>query len=160
MTKWRAYIFHWSSFIKIIFSILLIVFKCMSLWYFQSQLLVGYSSIHYFLLVELKKNHTFWFHLLYPVTHFSCFFEPLAPTKIQFTLFLSCLQLDQLLTKRKTQLDAVVEFSIDDSLLVRRITGRLIHPASGRSYHEEFHPPKRSMTDDVSHPFRNFLKIY
>lgn len=52
--------------------------------------------------------------------------------------------------KRNTQLDAVVEFGIDDNLLVRRITGRLIHPASGRSYHEEFAPPKKSMTDDVT----------
>lgn len=50
---------------------------------------------------------------------------------------------------RKTTLDAVIEFSINDSLLVRRITGRLIHVNSGRSYHEEFHPPKKHMTDDV-----------
>jgi adenylate kinase len=55
-----------------------------------------------------------------------------------------------LLEKRKTQLDAVIEFGIQDSLLVRRITGRLIHPSSGRSYHEEFHPPKKPMTDDVT----------
>ncbi|XP_053685412.1 adenylate kinase [Sabethes cyaneus] len=59
-------------------------------------------------------------------------------------------KLDVLLEKRKTGLDAVVEFGIDDSLLVRRITGRLIHQASGRSYHEEFHPPKVAMTDDVT----------
>ncbi|KAI5692558.1 hypothetical protein M8J76_011075 [Diaphorina citri] len=59
-------------------------------------------------------------------------------------------KLDGLLDKRKTPLDAVVEFSIDDSLLVRRITGRLIHLASGRSYHEEFAPPKKPMTDDVT----------
>lgn len=59
-------------------------------------------------------------------------------------------QLDALLEGRKTPLNAVVEFRIADSLLVRRITGRLIHPPSGRSYHEEFHPPKKSMTDDVS----------
>lgn len=59
-------------------------------------------------------------------------------------------KLDTLLEKRRTPLDAVVEFSIDDSLLVRRITGRLIHQASGRSYHEEFHPPKVSMKDDVT----------
>ncbi|KAL8607682.1 Adenylate kinase 2, mitochondrial [Nucella lapillus] len=58
--------------------------------------------------------------------------------------------LDSLLDQRRTQLDAVVEFSIDDSLLVRRITGRLIHTKSGRSYHEEFHPPKKSMTDDMT----------
>lgn len=59
-------------------------------------------------------------------------------------------KLDQLLDKRRTALDAVVEFGIDDSLLVRRITGRLIHQASGRSYHEEFHPPKVAMKDDVT----------
>ncbi|KFM56587.1 Adenylate kinase 2, mitochondrial, partial [Stegodyphus mimosarum] len=57
-------------------------------------------------------------------------------------------KLDGLLEKRNTQLDSVIEFGIDDSLLVRRITGRLIHPPSGRSYHEEFHPPKKPMTDD------------
>lgn len=47
-------------------------------------------------------------------------------------------------------MDAVIEFGIDDSLLVRRITGRLIHVASGRSYHEEFHPPKSAMKDDLT----------
>lgn len=60
------------------------------------------------------------------------------------------LQLDDLLEKRHTSLDAVIEFAIDDSLLVRRITGRLIHQPSGRSYHDEFHPPKVAMTDDVT----------
>lgn len=59
-------------------------------------------------------------------------------------------QLDGLLDKRNQTLDAVIEFDIDDSLLVRRITGRLIHQPSGRSYHDEFHPPKVSMKDDVS----------
>lgn len=34
-------------------------------------------------------------------------------------------KLDELLDKRKTGLDAVIEFDIDDSLLVRRITGKL-----------------------------------
>lgn len=55
-----------------------------------------------------------------------------------------------MLDKRNTALDAVIEFGIDDSLLVRRITGRLIHVASGRSYHEEFHPPKSAMKDDLT----------
>ncbi|CAG9759630.1 unnamed protein product [Ceutorhynchus assimilis] len=59
-------------------------------------------------------------------------------------------KLDDLLEKRHTQLDAVVEFGIEDSLLFRRITGRLIHPSSGRSYHEEFAPPKRPMIDDIT----------
>lgn len=59
-------------------------------------------------------------------------------------------KLDELLTKRKAPLDAVIEFSIDDNVLVRRITGRLIHLASGRSYHEEFHPPKVAFKDDLT----------
>lgn len=58
-------------------------------------------------------------------------------------------QLDEMLEVRKEKLDSVIEFGIDDDLLVRRITGRLFHPASGRSYHEEFYPPKTPMTDDV-----------
>jgi adenylate kinase len=59
-------------------------------------------------------------------------------------------KLDALLEKRNQSLDSVVEFLIDDSLLVKRITGRLIHKASGRSYHEEFNPPKVPMTDDIT----------
>lgn len=63
---------------------------------------------------------------------------------------LTSFQLDELLERRKTKLNAVIEFAIQDSLLVKRITGRLVHRASGRSYHEEFHPPKFPMTDDVT----------
>ncbi|CAL4091032.1 unnamed protein product, partial [Meganyctiphanes norvegica] len=59
-------------------------------------------------------------------------------------------KLDDMLDKRNQKLDSVIEFGIEDSLLVRRITGRLFHRASGRSYHEEFHPPKVSMTDDIT----------
>ncbi|XP_066960929.1 adenylate kinase isoform X5 [Macrobrachium rosenbergii] len=59
-------------------------------------------------------------------------------------------KLDDMLDSRNQKLDSVVEFSIEDSLLVRRITGRLFHPTSGRSYHEEFYPPKTPMTDDVT----------
>ncbi|NP_997761.1 adenylate kinase 2, mitochondrial [Danio rerio] len=58
--------------------------------------------------------------------------------------------LDDLMEKRSEKLDSVIEFSVDDSLLVRRICGRLIHQPSGRSYHEEFHPPKEHMKDDVT----------
>ncbi|GAB1603700.1 adenylate kinase 2, mitochondrial-like [Argonauta hians] len=58
--------------------------------------------------------------------------------------------LDDLLVKRKTALDSVIEFSLDDSLLVERITGRRIHPASGRSYHIKFNPPKVADIDDVT----------
>ncbi|XP_077518377.1 adenylate kinase-like [Amblyomma americanum] len=59
-------------------------------------------------------------------------------------------KLDEMLEKRRTPLDSVIEFGIDDSLLIQRITGRLTHVPSGRSYHETFHPPKKHMTDDVT----------
>ncbi|KAK0455212.1 adenylate kinase 1 [Desarmillaria tabescens] len=59
-------------------------------------------------------------------------------------------KLDSMLEARKEKLDSVVQLQIDDQLLISRITGRLIHPASGRSYHKEFHPPKKPMTDDIT----------
>ena len=43
-----------------------------------------------------------------------------------------------------------IELQIDDQLLVDRITGRLVHTASGRSYHKIFNPPKEPMKDDVT----------
>lgn len=58
--------------------------------------------------------------------------------------------LDDLLSKRASRLHRVYEFVIDDNLLVKRICGRLMHPPSGRTYHEEFSPPKKPMTDDVT----------
>ena len=57
-------------------------------------------------------------------------------------------KLDELMKRRKERLDTVVEFKIDPDLLVRRITGRMVHVASGRTYHEDFCPPKNSMADD------------
>lgn len=59
-------------------------------------------------------------------------------------------KLDELLEKRKQKLDSVIEFAIDDNLLVSRITGRLFHIKSGRSYHIEFNPPKVPMIDDIT----------
>lgn len=59
-------------------------------------------------------------------------------------------RLDDMLEERKQKLMHAVELQIDDSLLVSRITGRLIHPASGRSYHKIFNPPKEHMKDDVT----------
>jgi len=59
-------------------------------------------------------------------------------------------KLDNMLAERKEKLDNVVQLEIDDQLLISRITGRLIHPGSGRSYHKEFNPPKKPMTDDAT----------
>lgn len=58
--------------------------------------------------------------------------------------------LDSMLTASNQKLQHAVELQIDDALLVARITGRLVHPASGRSYHSQFSPPKKPMTDDIT----------
>jgi len=58
--------------------------------------------------------------------------------------------LDAMLRERNQTLQHAVELQIDDALLVARITGRLVHPASGRSYHQIFNPPKVPMTDDAT----------
>ncbi|EJD46222.1 adenylate kinase 1 [Auricularia subglabra TFB-10046 SS5] len=59
-------------------------------------------------------------------------------------------KLDDMLAARKEKLNRALEFQIADSLLISRITGRLIHPASGRTYHREFNPPKKAGVDDVT----------
>lgn len=58
--------------------------------------------------------------------------------------------LSSMLEKREESIDKVIHFDIDDSLLVKRITGRRIHKPSGRSYHIDFHPPKVEGKDDVT----------
>jgi adenylate kinase len=59
-------------------------------------------------------------------------------------------KLDEMLTKKGQQVDKVLDFQVPDSVLVERITGRWIHPASGRSYHEKFAPPKTPGKDDIT----------
>jgi len=45
-------------------------------------------------------------------------------------------------------IDRVIEIVVDDEEIVRRISGRRIHPGSGRSYHIEFNPPRVPGKDD------------
>lgn len=60
-------------------------------------------------------------------------------------------KLDEMLSRNGMKgVDSVINFEIKDNLLVKRITGRLFHPASGRSYHTEFNPPKTPMKDDIT----------
>ncbi len=48
------------------------------------------------------------------------------------------------------KLDHVVEISVDDEEIVSRMSGRRVHPASGRVYHTEHNPPKVAGKDDVT----------
>ena len=59
-------------------------------------------------------------------------------------------KLDALLAERGTAINKVVELSVPDELLVERISGRLIHKPSGRSYHVKLNPPKVPGVDDVT----------
>ena len=47
-------------------------------------------------------------------------------------------------------IDAVVEIQVDDGELIKRITGRRVHPGSGRVYHVIYNPPKVADVDDES----------
>lgn len=58
--------------------------------------------------------------------------------------------LDNLLSHNEVAIDGVINLAVDDELLVKRITGRLTHPASGRSYNIYFNPPKKEGVDDVT----------
>lgn len=44
--------------------------------------------------------------------------------------------------------DAVVEIDVDDDEIIRRMSGRRVHLASGRTYHVVFNPPKEEGKDD------------
>lgn len=48
------------------------------------------------------------------------------------------------------QLDAVVEIDVADDEIIKRMSGRRVHPGSGRTYHLIFNPPKEEGKDDVT----------
>ena len=47
-------------------------------------------------------------------------------------------------------IDHVLEIAVPDSDIIDRITGRRVHPGSGRVYHVHFNPPKVEGRDDVT----------
>ena len=70
------------------------------------------------------------------------------------------------------QIDRVVEIAVADDEIVRRMSGRRTHLASGRSYHLLFHPPRvAGLDDETGEPLvqrdddhedtvRNRLRVY
>jgi adenylate kinase len=48
------------------------------------------------------------------------------------------------------KLDYVLEIDVPPEAIVERMTGRRSHPASGRTYHVTFNPPKVEGRDDVT----------
>ena len=47
-------------------------------------------------------------------------------------------------------IDYVVEIDVKDDEILKRMSGRRVHPASGRSYHIVFNPPKVPGKDEVT----------
>ena len=47
-------------------------------------------------------------------------------------------------------LDFVLEIDVPHSAIIERMSGRRSHPASGRSYHVKFNPPKIEGQDDLT----------
>lgn len=97
-------------------------------------------------LLDLDGNSRLWCALLLITDDVTCSFilDGFPRTVVQAE------KLDGMLKATNKPLQHAVELQIDDSLLVSRITGRLVHPASGRSYHKIFNPPKKTMVDDVT----------
>jgi len=48
------------------------------------------------------------------------------------------------------RIDCVLEIDVEDGEIVARMSGRRVHPASGRTYHVKFNPPKVPGKDDVT----------
>jgi adenylate kinase len=48
------------------------------------------------------------------------------------------------------QIDYVLEIAVPDEEIIQRMSGRRVHPASGRTYHVKFNPPKAADKDDLT----------
>jgi len=48
------------------------------------------------------------------------------------------------------KLDYVLEIDVPDSAIIERMSGRRVHGASGRTYHDRFNPPRVAGVDDVT----------
>ena len=53
-------------------------------------------------------------------------------------------------TNAGIEIDAVIEIDVADEVIVKRMSGRRAHLASGRTYHLEYNPPKVAGKDDVT----------
>jgi adenylate kinase len=54
------------------------------------------------------------------------------------------------LARAGIDVDYVIEIDVSDDEILKRLSGRRVHPASGRTYHVTFNPPKVAGKDDVT----------
>ncbi len=51
---------------------------------------------------------------------------------------------------RGVRIEAVVEIAVPDEHIIERMSGRRVHPGSGRTYHLQFNPPEIDGLDDIT----------
>ena len=56
----------------------------------------------------------------------------------------------EVMRARGVRIDAVVEITVPDQNIIERMSGRRVHPGSGRTYHLRFNPPTTAGLDDVT----------
>ncbi len=54
------------------------------------------------------------------------------------------------LEKMGVTLDYVIEIDVPDEAIIQRLSGRRVHPGSGRVYHLLYNPPKEDCKDDLT----------
>ncbi|CAN0148609.1 unnamed protein product [Ectocarpus sp. 8 AP-2014] len=59
-------------------------------------------------------------------------------------------KLDNILSTKGVAIDKVINLAVDDKVLIRRVLGRWVHAASGRSYNIFSNPPKVAGKDDIT----------
>lgn len=52
------------------------------------------------------------------------------------------------LKQAEVPIDLVLEFAVPDAEIIERMSGRRVHPGSGRTYHTRFNPPQVADRDD------------
>jgi len=54
------------------------------------------------------------------------------------------------LIEMQVDIDYVIEIAVEDAEIIKRMGGRRVHSASGRTYHVEFNKPQRDGMDDLT----------
>ena len=54
------------------------------------------------------------------------------------------------LDEAQVKINYVVAIEVPDEVIIERLSGRRVHPASGRTYHVQFNPPKNANKDDIT----------
>ena len=56
----------------------------------------------------------------------------------------------RLVVENQIEFSHVIEINVDNEIIINRMSGRRVHPGSGRNYHLVHQPPKNEGLDDVT----------